>query len=84
MDRSMPYQTAGSWRIKKILSSMSIGKNDSIIDYGCGKGKTIYTLSKFPFTRVDGVEISDVLCNIAKKNMQKSDKSSKRHNDHIF
>ncbi|MBP0902487.1 methyltransferase domain-containing protein [Mariniflexile gromovii] len=71
-ENSYYYQTAGSNRVKKILSSMSITENDNFIDFGCGKGKILYIISKnFPFRKVDGVEISKKLCDIAIDNMKK-------------
>jgi len=70
-DYSQKYQTAGNFRLKKILSSISITQNDSILDFGSGKGKIISTLSKFPFKRVDGVEISSKLHSISIQNLKK-------------
>jgi SAM-dependent methyltransferase len=68
---SHSYENAGTLRVKIMLSSLSISKNDLMIDIGCGKGKMIYLMSKFPFKRVDGVEISERLSRIAIKNLQK-------------
>lgn len=71
-ETSLYYGTAGSFRIKRIISKLKITKNDSFLDIGCGKGKIMYEMSKrFQFRRVDGVEISNKLCDIAEKNLIK-------------
>ena len=70
-DNSVYYGTGGSFRLKRIISSLKITKNDSFIDFGCGKGKIIHLMAKFSFRKVDGVEISEKLCVIAKNNLKK-------------
>jgi SAM-dependent methyltransferase len=70
-DDSVYYGTGGGFRLKRIVSSLKITKNDSFIDFGCGKGKMIFLMSKFSFRKVDGVEISEKLCIIAKNNLKK-------------
>jgi SAM-dependent methyltransferase len=62
------YTPSVSNGVKIILRKLHISENDSIIDIGCGKGKVISLFSKFPFTKNDGVEISDELVKIARKN----------------
>ena len=41
------------------------------MDIGCGKGGAIYTLTRFPFKKVDGIEISKDLADIAKRNIDR-------------
>lgn len=55
--------------IIKVLKDYNIGPNDSIIDIGCGRGLAMYYMLKFPFHRVDGIDISDKLIASAKKNV---------------
>ena len=62
------YTPSVSKGVKIILRKLNITENDSIIDIGCGKGKAISLFSKFPFSKNDGVEISDELVKIATKN----------------
>ena len=57
--------------LKKILDDMNISGQDSILDIGCGKGYLMKIFSQYGFYKVGGVEISDRLCNIAKKNLLK-------------
>ena len=66
-------------KLKRAVNEYLKGKdisNDSIIDIGCGKG---YMLSYFAkhkfgggnFKQVAGIDFSQQLCNIAKRNMKK-------------
>jgi SAM-dependent methyltransferase len=52
-----------------ILRKLPVNKEESIIDIGCGKGKAMYFMSKFPFKQIDGYDISEDLCNVARKNL---------------
>lgn len=48
----------------------SISNNDSILDVGCGKGRMLHFFStNFRFGKVDGLEYSQRLANIARQNM---------------
>lgn len=61
--------SASTGRIVKLLDKFNIDSTDSFIDIGCGKGKVIDMMYKFPFKRIDGCEYSTDLCEICKKNM---------------
>ena len=64
------YQPATD-RLIKILSHFPITIDDSILDIGCGKGKAMYLMSKLPFGRVRGYDISQKLVNIANDNFHR-------------
>jgi SAM-dependent methyltransferase len=53
----------------KIFSKYKISENDAVIDIGCGKGAVISVLSRFKFGRIDGIEYSKELFQIAQKNI---------------
>jgi SAM-dependent methyltransferase len=53
-----------------ILKKLPVKEDESIIDIGCGKGKAMYFMSKFPFKQIDGFDISEELCNVARKNLE--------------
>lgn len=57
--------------VKQILQKFDIKQNDSILDMGCGKGYMLKFFSTYPFGKVDGVELSERLCNIARHNIKK-------------
>ena len=56
--------------LKRALEILQISNRDSILDIGCSKGAALYCMQKFPFKKIDGIEISSKLTNIAKKNFQ--------------
>ena len=63
-----------------IFKGLQITPHDSLIDIGCGKGKAIVMLSKLPFGAVDGYDISEELCEVAKRNIA----NLGIRNSHIF
>lgn len=63
-----PYQTSTPGNLKRALRDMKITDKDSVLDIGCGKGRTMYILSKFPFRKIDGYDISEELVRTANEN----------------
>lgn len=61
------------WRhFKKIMEAVPIDHRDFIfIDAGCGKGRVLMFASFFNFKRIIGVEFSEQLVTIARRNMVK-------------
>ena len=55
----------------QLFDGLNITSNDRILDIGCAKGGAIRCMTKFPFSKIDGIEISDILSNIATKNFTK-------------
>jgi precorrin-6B methylase 2 len=45
--------------------------SDAILDYGSGKGGVLAQLSKYPFRRIAGIELSQILVDISKANFKK-------------
>jgi len=66
--RSTP--SGNKWLVD-VLRSLGITPNDSIIDIGCGEGSAMRVMLDFPFSRVDGIEISEPVANIARNNFQR-------------
>lgn len=66
------YTPSGFRRMNVLLPFLqsNIQQGDAIIDLGCGKGKCLEFFSKFPFSRVDGLEYSEELTKIARNNMK--------------
>ena len=62
---------ASSPALKRVLKRLKITPSDQIVDIGCGKGRALYYMSKFPFKKIAGVDISAYLTNICKNNMEK-------------
>jgi SAM-dependent methyltransferase len=59
---------------KKKLLHMAINEilpvnNHAIIDLGCGKGRALIEFSKYPFRKISGLEYSEEIIKICKKNL---------------
>jgi SAM-dependent methyltransferase len=70
-ERCHYYANSGGLHLEKVLRALKITAQDSIVDFGSGKGGALITLSRYPFARIAGVEISPELVVIAKKNLDK-------------
>ncbi len=55
----------------QLFDALNITSNDRILDIGCAKGGAMRCMTKFPFSKIDGIEISGILSNIATKNFVK-------------
>ena len=63
------YEPTSYAQLFKFYKALKIDKNkDVLIDYGSGKGRAIIVGAMFPFKRVIGVELSQELNDIAKRN----------------
>lgn len=56
-------------KMKELMKNFS--EKDSILDVGCGKGRMLVFFKKYSFAKVDGLEYSNELVEIAKSNMSK-------------
>ena len=62
--------------LKEIFKYIKVKEGDSILDIGCAKGLAVSYFLSLPFSKVGGLEISEILLKICKKNIEK--KHSKR------
>jgi SAM-dependent methyltransferase len=65
------HQESGGPILETVLKQVSIPVNSRIIDFGSGKGGAVFTLAKFPFAEIVGVEISPQLVAIARENARR-------------
>lgn len=70
-ERTHYYSDSSGIEFDEIISSFSITPSDAIVDFGCGKGGVLMSLSKYPFSKITGVEISPEYVKIARQNMRK-------------
>lgn len=72
LDEALVVKCSPSWSVllEKIFLDLNITSEDKILDIGCGKGAVLRGLCKFPFGKIDGLELSDVLAAIARKNFR--------------
>ena len=62
---------SGNKYLSNVLNKLEIIESDSIMDIGCGKGSVLKVLINYPFKNICGIEVSDTLSIICKKNMKK-------------
>ena len=62
---------SGNHYLVQVMHDLNITDKDSIVDVGSGKGSAMRSMLKFPFARVDGVEFSEHIANIAIRNFEK-------------
>lgn len=66
------YEPSG-WRwLARALKGRRIGPADGFLDYGAGKGRIVYQAAQLPFGRVRGVEISEELTAVARRNIERN------------
>lgn len=65
------HQDGGGPLLGDVLDQLPITPADVALDFGSGKGGAMATLARYPFRRVDGVEISAPLVEAARRNLGK-------------
>jgi len=71
MTKSVGYDASERNAVLNVMSNLEIRAGDRLLDIGVGKGITLYWLKDFPFQKIDGLEISPKLAEIARKNIDK-------------
>ena len=70
--RANDYSNSGGPRLESILKTLlDNSPSGRIIDLGCGKGGAMISLARY-FSRVDGLELSERLIPIARKNLRRA------------
>lgn len=78
-ERGYRYSNSGGPELSAVLKKLIISPEDVALDAGCGKGGALITLKRFPFRRVDGLEISARLIEIAQRNLARSGLTGRIH-----
>jgi precorrin-6B methylase 2 len=66
------YQPSGWSILPRALRGEDVGPGDVFLDYGCGKGRVLCQAARRRFDRVVGVELSDELAAIARRNLERN------------
>ena len=69
--RSQAHDNSGGPDLNVVLRTLTISPADAVLDIGCGKGGAMITLAQWPFSRIDGIEISRHLIEIAQRNLRR-------------
>jgi SAM-dependent methyltransferase len=59
---------SGNKYLYNVCKSISIQPTDAILDVGCAKGSALKIFTKFPFKKIAGLEISERLSRICRRN----------------
>lgn len=70
-ERCHYYANSGGLHLEMVLRALKITPQDSVVDFGSGKGGALITLSRHPFAKIAGVEIAPELVAIARRNLNK-------------
>jgi predicted RNA methylase len=61
------------WRdLKKVLPRGEVSADDVFLDLGAGMGRVVLLAARYPFKRVIGVELSDELADVARRNVEQA------------
>ncbi|MGN0330946.1 MAG: methyltransferase domain-containing protein [Kineothrix sp.] len=64
------YSKTSEAHLREIFKSLSFEECQSLLDIGCGKGVVLKEAAKYPFRRIDGIELQPELVRTAKKNLK--------------
>jgi len=70
-DRERWHSNSGGPDLEIVLNALPISSSDAAIDFGCGKGGALLTMARYPFARVDGVELAPNLAAIGRSNIRR-------------
>ena len=73
LDSKYVGESTPTWNkyLVRLLKDLHINNQDTILDIGCGKGSAMLAMLKFPFARVDGIELSQAISETAIRNLTK-------------
>lgn len=64
---------ASAWSfLRRALRRCEVRPTDVFVDFGSGKGRVVWQAAHFPFARVVGVEISEDLNAVARRNIERN------------
>ena len=73
------YQSCNSAALEQVISELPIQPEQfTFVDFGSGKGRALLAASRFPFRRIIGVEYSEQLNEIARRNVSRFPNTGRR------
>jgi SAM-dependent methyltransferase len=70
-ERSRAHEESIGPALNRVLRTLRISATDAALDIGCGKGAAMLTMANYPFARVDGLDISERLIQVAGENLRR-------------
>lgn len=68
---SVIYCPADYFNLRRIVRILAPSSDDVFYDIGCGKGRVVCVLARWPLRRVVGIDVSESLCAAARKNVER-------------
>jgi len=68
--RGVDYHPTRIKPFYKVFQTLNLPSQAGFVDFGCGKGRTLMMAADLGFSRVVGIEFSEALCEIARRNIQ--------------
>lgn len=68
-DRGYPYQPTMTLPFNRLMDKLSLPADSVMVDFGCGKGRVLMLAALRGIKKSVGIEFSEELCNIARKNI---------------
>jgi SAM-dependent methyltransferase len=64
------YQATSAALARRLIARLPVDHRDyAFVDLGCGKGRVLLIAGQFPFRAVIGVDVSEDLCRVARRNL---------------
>ena len=63
-----PYKATKAMPFRRLLRTLNLPKAWTFVDFGSGKGRALLLAAEYGFQKVIGVEISEELCEVARRN----------------
>jgi len=77
--RSSHYQPTKARPLLKLLRKLNLPRDAVFLDIGSGKGRALLIAALFGFKKVIGIEFSNQLCQLARKNVETFANIAKSH-----
>lgn len=71
------YQPSRTVPLRHLFKTLRLPEGKVFVDLGCGKGKVLFIAAEFGFKEVRGIEVSPLLCAIARMNIDRFMKKNK-------
>lgn len=65
----MRYEVTRARPFRKLLDKLDLPRDGVFVDFGSGKGRVLMMAAELGFARIVGVEFSQELCDVARKNL---------------
>ena len=63
-----PYKATKAMPFRRLLRTLNLSRTQTFVDFGSGKGRAMLLAAEYGFQKVIGVEISQELCEVARRN----------------